>query len=295
MSRPTRHMVPFAAAIAVAALAPTTLLANSTGPVDGRAGDPPAFQTCKDAPCHNSFELNSGDGSLVINGLPAGYTPGTVYTLEVMIADPGQSRWGFEATVIDAAGDQAGDLAAVDPTLVQVSAGAGPLRDYIKHRAAGTFAGQPDAASWEIEWTAPASGSGTASFYLAGNAANNNGFNNGDYIYTFTADVPEGDTSGIDPEVLAANSVQLSVFPSPVRSDATIRLQLPSDQEASLVLVDMMGRQIRSLRSGFFAAGDHLVAWDGRDDHGREVSAGVYYSVFTSGKTRTSGSLVVVK
>ncbi|MCA9757213.1 MAG: hypothetical protein KDA27_15515 [Candidatus Eisenbacteria bacterium] len=295
MSRPTRHLAPFAAALAVVSLVPTALLANSGGPIDGRAGDPPAFQTCKDAACHNSFDLNSGDGSLTINGLPAGYEPGTVYTLEVMIADPGQSRWGFEATVIDAAGDQAGDLAPVDPSLVQVSQGSGNARDYIKHRSAGTFPGQADGASWQVEWTAPMAGSGTASFYLAGNAANNNGSNAGDYIYTFSADIPEGDTSSIDPTQLAQNGVQLSVFPSPVRSDATIRLQLPSDQDASLMLVDMMGRQVRALRSGFFAAGDHLIAWDGRDDRGIEVPAGVYYSVFTSGNTRTSGSMVVVK
>lgn len=39
---------------------------------------------------------------------------------------------------------------------------------------------------------------------------------------------------------------------------------------------DLAGRKVRQLASSTFAAGRHEVAWDGCDDHGRALPAGVY-------------------
>jgi hypothetical protein len=137
-----RHQSSRDAAVALLLLGalPAASSGYFTGPPDGRSGDPPANQTCKDIGCHNSFPLNGGDGELVIQGLPGRYAPDAVYELQVVIADPGQARWGFQATVIrPASGNQAGVLAPSDTSLVQVSAGEGDLRDYIMHKEAGTF------------------------------------------------------------------------------------------------------------------------------------------------------------
>ena len=40
---------------------------------------------------------------------------------------------------------------------------------------------------------------------------------------------------------------------------------------------DVRGRRIATLAAGSLAAGDHVVQWNGRDDRGREASAGVYF------------------
>jgi hypothetical protein len=170
---------------------PVTILAFSSGPPDGYAGDPPLYNYC--TACHTSYPLNSGDGVLEILGLPTFYLPGSTYVITVHITDPGQVRWGFELTVIDTAGTRGGFIAPLDSLYVQVSQGAD--RDYAKHTLLGTFPGQSEGL-WSIMWTAPSQGTGRVEFYLAGNAANNNGNPYGDYIYAVNYQVEEQFTPG---------------------------------------------------------------------------------------------------
>lgn len=283
-----------AIALLVLGLAPGVSQAWFTGPPDGRAGDPPANLTCKDIGCHNTFPLNGGDGNLSIQGLPAAYSPDGVYELRVVLNDPDQLRWGFEATVIQpASGNQAGVLAPDDTMLVQVSEGAGNLRDYIKHKEPGTFAGQEDGASWTILWTAPPAGTGTAHFYLAGNAANNNGFPTNDFIYTFNRAVPEANPADVGDAL--ADQIRLQAAPNPTSTGATIRFQLPRAGSASLAVIDLAGREVRRLDVASMEAGAQSLYWDGRDDEGRALPGGVYYYVLTAGVVRETQRLIVVR
>jgi len=217
--------------------------AFSSGPPDGRAGDPPSFMTCVEG-CHSTFPLNSGDGSLMIMGLPTEYTPGTEYVLTIAIEDPDQSRWGFEMTVIDDNGDQSGDLATQDGT-TQLSEGAGDARDYIKQTSSGSYQGQPDTADWEVSWTAPPAGSGPSSFYLAGNAANNAGGNSGDYIYSIDVSIDEA-SIGVEDAPLIASTI-LRAFPNPARSTGvTLQLDAPGAGPVSIGVFDAQGRAVKA-------------------------------------------------
>jgi hypothetical protein len=155
----------------------------SNGPPDGRTGAP--GETDCTVNCHNSYSVNSGDGSLSIDDVPTEYNPEETYSLSVTIQDPGQQRWGFELTVLDSANNKAGNLTITDSTNTQLSTN-GP-RDYIKQTSAGTFDGTSDGpVSWDFDWTAPSSDTGTVTFYTAGNAANSGSGNLFDYIYTTT-------------------------------------------------------------------------------------------------------------
>lgn len=152
----------------------------SSGPQDGRSGAP-GEGLCTD--CH-SGTANSGSGSVSITGVPAGYSLNTTYSLTVTLSDPTQQRWGFELTAIDAAGDGAGAFTVTDAVNTQLSDNAAPARDYMKQTSTGTYAGTGGSASWQFDWTAPATDVGTVTFYVAGNAANNNGSTSGDLVYT---------------------------------------------------------------------------------------------------------------
>jgi flagellar hook assembly protein FlgD len=43
-----------------------------------------------------------------------------------------------------------------------------------------------------------------------------------------------------------------------------------------LTLRDVQGRLVRRLTEGWFPAGSRIVAWDGRDDAGMCLPAGIY-------------------
>lgn len=168
-------------------------LGYSSGPPQGYAGDPPGNNNCTF--CHNSFPVNSGDGTQTITELTE-YIPGETYTLEISISDPGQSRWGFQLTAKDGDNQFAGILENVDGN-------AQPNGNYINHTSQGTQLGE-DMGTWTVEWWAPDEGVGDVTFYLANNAANGNFNDQGDYIYTTSVTVPEG---GGDPYDIIATPI----------------------------------------------------------------------------------------
>lgn len=56
----------------------------------------------------------------------------------------------------------------------------------------------------------------------------------------------------------------------------TIRFALPKRSAATLLVYDVAGRLVRSLVEGTIDSGVHGVSWDGRDDRGQRVAAGMY-------------------
>jgi hypothetical protein len=247
------------------------LFSFSGGPPDGYAGDPPLFQNC--TACHISYPVNSGDGVLEIEGLPSFYFPDSLYQITVILIDTGQSRWGFELTVIDSEGFQAGILEPVDTNLLQVSEGPDSLRDYIKHRREGTFPGTDFGASWQIFWRAPSAGSGPAYFYVAGNAANNNGNSLGDYIYTFNTVVEETTAHLVSEKNIDFSWKKWTVLPNPLKGHANIILTLERPGEVLIEAFDRSGRSYGILFEGYLERGNHIIPIPLY----RLDSAGLYY------------------
>ena len=65
-------------------------------------------------------------------------------------------------------------------------------------------------------------------------------------------------------------------YPNPFNPVTTIRYDLPEDGNVSLVIHDVTGSVIRQLVKGRMEAGHHRLTWDGTNDQGRKVSAGIY-------------------
>jgi len=181
-------------------LGAAAVMAYPSGMPNGYAGQPPSGANCVN--CHSSYPLNSGNGYLQIAGLPStGYVPGTTYSLTVILADPGQMRWGYECTSIYQSGSsylQAGDFTVTDPTHTTLGVGSGTSPDYMKYTSAGTYPGTPGPTSWSFNWTAPAATTGLITFYMSGAACNNTGGTGGDYCYTNSATSnPAGSTPNV--------------------------------------------------------------------------------------------------
>jgi len=102
-----------------------------------------------------------------------------------------------------------------------------------------------------------------------------------------------------DPDLLDAPEADLPrelafrTGANPVRRSATFHLSLPEAGEVSVVVHDVSGRRIRQLEAGTLAAGRHVLHWDGRDDHGSRVGAGVYLAIASTDGTQLRQKLVV--
>jgi hypothetical protein len=171
-----------------------------TGPENERTGAPQEMTCFEAVVCHFDEAVDSGPGELVLI-VPPSYVPDEVYTIDVRLAQADQMRWGFELTVLDAAGSSVGSLTSTDAeTQVDVSNGTTELlgREYVKHTPLGTAAGQPDGYAWSFHWKAPPVDAGPVTFFAAGNAADDNGFqfrlpgqgDTGDFVYTAQETVP---------------------------------------------------------------------------------------------------------
>ena len=75
-------------------------------------------------------------------------------------------------------------------------------------------------------------------------------------------------------------------YPNPFNPTMVIPLDLATDQkQVSLALYDVLGRRVRQLWQGPLGAGTHRFTWDGRDEVGKGVAAGVYiYKVEVDGQ-----------
>ncbi|MDZ7306073.1 MAG: DUF1565 domain-containing protein [candidate division KSB1 bacterium] len=88
------------------------------------------------------------------------------------------------------------------------------------------------------------------------------------------------------------------VFPNPMRAAASSRRIMFHTAHRSvveLVIYDVMGRRVRHLLQAEQPAGRHQVFWDGRDDSGRLLSAGVYLLHMRAGSFRATQKLVIVR
>jgi len=79
-------------------------------------------------------------------------------------------------------------------------------------------------------------------------------------------------------------------FASRTSSSNTRRKSAP----VRLALYDVRGRCVRILLNEETAAGSHMVRWDGRDQAGRRLGAGVYQVRMDSEGRRRTGRLVIL-
>jgi flagellar hook assembly protein FlgD len=72
-------------------------------------------------------------------------------------------------------------------------------------------------------------------------------------------------------------------------------VDLPKSCEVSLVIYDVLGREIVQLMTGEQAAGQYRVRWDGRDRYGNQVPSGIYFYRIEAGEFKQVRKMVLVR
>lgn len=86
-----------------------------------------------------------------------------------------------------------------------------------------------------------------------------------------------------------------SAVPNPFNPVTEIRCEVPAAGAARLVVHDLAGRVVRRLLDGQREAGPFSLAWDGRDDAGRQLPSGVYFARLTAQGRDSVLKLVLAK
>jgi len=64
--------------------------------------------------------------------------------------------------------------------------------------------------------------------------------------------------------------------PNPFHPEANITYHLAADAQVHLLIYDLLGEAIRNLEDEWKSPGEYSIRWDGKDEKGRAVAAGVY-------------------
>lgn len=102
-----------------------------------------------------------------------------------------------------------------------------------------------------------------------------------------------GGATSVDAAVgTGAATFELAASPNPFNEGSDLRFSMPQEGDVQLIVYDATGRLVRELVNGPASAGHHVKRWDGRDDSGQRVAAGVYFARLQSATEKRVQKLI---
>ncbi|GAJ03228.1 unnamed protein product, partial [marine sediment metagenome] len=108
-------------------------------------------------------------------------------------------------------------------------------------------------------------------------------------------DMGESVPGGAPTEPETVEALVLEGYPNPFNPTATIRFGLPEAGKVTLLVYDLMGREVVRLLERHQDAGWQAVVWDGRNAKGQEVPTGIYIARLAMAQGTKSIKLVMMK
>ena len=106
----------------------------------------------------------------------------------------------------------------------------------------------------------------------------------------------EGPPVALDDDLSMPLSFALHAnYPNPFNPATTIRFDLPEAGRVSLIVYDVLGREVKFLVSRELVSGFHEAEWDGTDESGRLVSAGIYLYRIRAGEFTQTQKMLLLK
>lgn len=87
----------------------------------------------------------------------------------------------------------------------------------------------------------------------------------------------------------------LQNYPNPFNLTTQIGYALPRESEVQIRIYDVLGRQVKVFELGRQSAGFKIVAWDGKNDRGEEVSSGIYFYSVKAGEVVQIRKMTLLK
>ena len=95
-------------------------------------------------------------------------------------------------------------------------------------------------------------------------------------------------STSLDEEVCCVTTDEIRIsrsFPNPFSGRATFIIETREPGRLSVEIFNTRGRRVALLDSNtYFEAGKHTFTWDGRNDYGLRVAAGLYICKIMSGE-----------
>lgn len=96
-------------------------------------------------------------------------------------------------------------------------------------------------------------------------------------------------------ELLPKSTYLLQNFPNPFNASTVVHFELPGEEKISLIIYDMLGREVVRLIENVRMSGTIEKRWDGKNALGSFVSSGIYVSVLITENEVISNKITLLK
>jgi len=84
-------------------------------------------------------------------------------------------------------------------------------------------------------------------------------------------------------------------YPNPFNPETKINFMLPEKSNISLIIYDVMGREIKTLAEGLYEAGSYTLKWDGTNNFKQKAASGLYFYKLNSAGFSAICKMALVK
>ena len=105
----------------------------------------------------------------------------------------------------------------------------------------------------------------------------------------------DGTSLSVDEEFIPTEFALHQNYPNPFNPVTTLNYGLPEQSMVVMTVYDLMGREVTTLVNQVQKAGYHTIRWNGTDQSGQVVSAGLYIYRITAGDYSVARKMILLK
>ena len=84
-------------------------------------------------------------------------------------------------------------------------------------------------------------------------------------------------------------------YPNPFNPETEIRFSIPEENEVSIVIYDIIGKEVNRIVHSFMKPGIHKVVWDGTSSTGAQVGSGIYFYRIDAGNYINQKKMMLIR
>jgi len=190
-------------------------------------------QTCHNGPIQATMMVEVFEAGTMV--AVTDYVPAVTYDVKVTVDDVNDDADGYGFQIVSLIDDDESDVNGwSNPgTGVQIATASNTGRSYAEHQ------GAQDSNEFMVQWTAPAAGTGSVTFYSAGTAVNRNNASDGDGGATTSLTLTERPVGIFSVSALDAT---VNVFPNPAVNYLNVSVESNFSGTVSADIMDVQGR-----------------------------------------------------
>lgn len=95
--------------------------------------------------------------------------------------------------------------------------------------------------------------------------------------------------------VKAKGIIMKPSYPNPFNPNTFFKIVVGEPGELRVIVLDILGRQVKTLIHGYKSIGEYTVSWNGKDERGDQMPSGVYFIQMQSGKLDHTQRIVLMR